>query len=66
MFLKVYEDFGKTEFAKWMKDEGIEVPTTDEQLAALAKENRPVYREFLETFGVSCRETANVPRIPEE
>ena len=46
-----YEDFGKTEFAQWMKDQGIEVPTTDEQLAALAKENRPVYREFLETFG---------------
>jgi hypothetical protein len=45
-----FQEFRQTSLAKYMERNGIEIPTTDEQLAELEDSNRPVWREFIDTF----------------
>ena len=46
-----FNDFEQTELAKDFKEAGIEIPRTDEQLAELKKNDRGMYREFMQEFG---------------
>jgi hypothetical protein len=45
-----YAQFEKTVLAADMREAGIEVPKTDEQLAELKLVNRPMWKEFMDEF----------------
>ncbi len=45
-----FNEFKQTSLAKYMERNGIKIPETDEELAYLEDNNRPIWREFIDTF----------------